>query len=162
MPFVLALATGIVAFAMLVPWLVHESRRPLAVRSGAVSREPKRHRRLPALVVCMRSYRFAIRRHMEPTPAAAVSQWQTAFTAARARGARVTEGLEARGEPEGIAETVDAPVAKKRHTRAGGTKRPHRGPGGHAKAPHAADANGKNVQRGPKQRKAELHRTGGR
>jgi hypothetical protein len=67
LPFVVAIAIAFIGFGVLVPWLVHESRRPVVWPVVAV--EPPRfpHVRLRALMISARCLSLSIARRMEPT-----------------------------------------------------------------------------------------------
>jgi plasmid stabilization system protein ParE len=142
LPFVLAMATALIGFGVLVPWLVHESRRPVA-RSVAAPRPPvlSHHPRLRSLMVAAPCLSVPFARRMEPTSESVVSQWQTTFAAARHRAAassrgaempprawsekrerqyeHIKEGLEERGEAEDVAEEIAARTVNKERARAG-------------------------------------------
>jgi hypothetical protein len=83
LPFVVGIAIAFIGLGVLVPWLVHESRRPVVW--PVVATDPPRfpHARLRALMISARGLSLSIARRMEPTPDSVVTHWQSSFAAGR-------------------------------------------------------------------------------
>jgi hypothetical protein len=82
-PIALGFGVAMVAFAVAVPWLIHESRRPLRVAPVPVSRDPE-HPVLSSLVISTRSLLVSILpRHTTPTVTDAAETWRTSFADGR-------------------------------------------------------------------------------
>jgi hypothetical protein len=78
-PFAFGIAIAIVAFALLVPWLVRESRRPVHDPMVQV-RLPRVRHHVHAVVLLVRSVTVSISpRRIEPTPDVTVMSWRSAF-----------------------------------------------------------------------------------
>jgi len=87
LPIAVAMVVGFGAFAALLPWLILESRRPVAARPALRVPEAlldlRHHPRMSALAVCTRSFAVTIARAMEPTPESVVAHWRIGFDAGR-------------------------------------------------------------------------------
>ena len=88
LPIAMGFGVAVVLFALWVPWLVQESRRPLRVQAEAPAptarREPE-HPAVTTLVICTRSLLVSILpRHTTPRPLDAHATWSAAY----ARGPR--------------------------------------------------------------------------
>jgi len=164
-PLVVAMTVGLLAFAALVPWLVHESRRPVSWGVTAPHRDHTHHARLPSLVLAARCLAVTMARRMEPTPDSVVTHWQTALVAGRHDA--LTLAVPARTVNEECTRAGEARTASRSSThdissgRRGGL-RSHRGPGGRTKAQLYNEARHKNVKGRSKMNKAELERAVGR
>ena len=161
MPLVVAMTAGLVAFAALVPWLVHESRRPICWGVTARHRDHAHHARIPSLVLAARCLAVTMARRMEPTPDSAVTQWQTALAAGRHDA--LTFDVTARTANEECTRAGEARPSSRSSThdissgRRGGL-RSHHGPGGRTKAQLYNEAQRKNVRGRSKMTKAQLER----
>jgi hypothetical protein len=78
-PFALAMGAAMLGFGVLVPWLIHESRRPLRVHIP-YHHEPRPHRALPTLALCARAIAASLSPgRVRPEPAEAAARWRQAF-----------------------------------------------------------------------------------
>jgi hypothetical protein len=85
LPIAIGFGGALVLFALWVPWLVRESRRPLPVPASttAARREPE-HPAVTTLVICTRSLLVSILpRHTTPRPTDAPTAWSRAYARPR-------------------------------------------------------------------------------
>jgi hypothetical protein len=87
LPIAIGFGAALVLFALWVPWLVRESRRPFPVRASTTATAPRRDPEHPAvstLVTCTRSLLVSILpRHTTPRPSDAATAWSRAYARPR-------------------------------------------------------------------------------
>jgi len=89
-PIAVAMGAAMVGFCVLLPWLVHESRRPLRVHVPH-PRAARPHTALPSFALCVRAVAASLSpARVRPEPAEAAARWRHAFADQLARVAADT------------------------------------------------------------------------